>query len=158
MTTLKCCTGCTQNGDVAMYEGCRAKAQVCCKFLMTSAGIMLQQHCFRPPFLPNLTKMIPPPCKNHQLPNGLIKVRRRWGQRHPQGANSGSNGKLELLQNSNSCKNHCGCVPSADPQILQWHQPSTLSSEGIKAAAPHVLYIPFFQTDLCRSNTHRQCC
>jgi hypothetical protein len=28
------------------------------------------------------------------LPNGLIKVRRRWGQRHPQGANSGSNGKL----------------------------------------------------------------
>jgi hypothetical protein len=27
---------------------------------------------------------------NYQLPNGLIKVRRRWGQRHPQGANSGS--------------------------------------------------------------------
>jgi hypothetical protein len=25
----------------------------------------------------------------YQLPNGLIKVRRRWGQRHPQGANSG---------------------------------------------------------------------
>jgi hypothetical protein len=24
---------------------------------------------------------------NYQLPNGLIKVRRRWGQRHPQGAN-----------------------------------------------------------------------
>jgi hypothetical protein len=34
------------------------------------------------------------------LPNGLIKVRRRWGQRHPQGANSGSNGKLELMPNS----------------------------------------------------------
>jgi hypothetical protein len=30
----------------------------------------------------------------YQLPNGLIKVRRRWGQRHPQGANLGSNGKL----------------------------------------------------------------
>jgi hypothetical protein len=37
---------------------------------------------------------------NYQLPNGLIKVRRRWGQRHPQGANSGSNGKLKLMLNS----------------------------------------------------------
>jgi hypothetical protein len=37
---------------------------------------------------------------NYQLPNGLIKVRRRWGQRHPQGANSGSNGKLKLMRNS----------------------------------------------------------
>jgi hypothetical protein len=37
---------------------------------------------------------------NYQLPNGLIKVRRRWGQRHPQAANSGSNGKLELKLNS----------------------------------------------------------
>jgi hypothetical protein len=34
------------------------------------------------------------------IPNRLIKVRRRWGQRHPQGANSGSNGKLELMPNS----------------------------------------------------------
>jgi hypothetical protein len=34
------------------------------------------------------------------LPNGLINVRRRWGQCHPQGANSGSNGKLELKANS----------------------------------------------------------
>jgi hypothetical protein len=34
------------------------------------------------------------------LPNGLIKVRRRWGHRHPQGANSGSNGKLKLMPNS----------------------------------------------------------
>jgi hypothetical protein len=34
------------------------------------------------------------------LQNGLIKVRRRWGQRHPQGANSGSNGKLKLMLNS----------------------------------------------------------
>jgi hypothetical protein len=32
-----------------------------------------------------------------QLPNGLIKVRRRWGQCHPQGANSGSNGELKLM-------------------------------------------------------------
>jgi hypothetical protein len=37
---------------------------------------------------------------NYQLPNGRIKVRRRWGQRHPQGANSGSNGKLKLMLNS----------------------------------------------------------
>jgi hypothetical protein len=37
---------------------------------------------------------------HYQLPNGLIKVRRRWGQRHPQGASSGSNGKLELKLNS----------------------------------------------------------
>jgi hypothetical protein len=34
---------------------------------------------------------------NYQLPNGLIKVRRWWGQRHPQGANSGSNGKLKVM-------------------------------------------------------------
>jgi hypothetical protein len=40
------------------------------------------------------------PITNYQLPNGLIKVRRRWGQRHPQGANSGSNGKLKLMPNS----------------------------------------------------------
>jgi hypothetical protein len=32
------------------------------------------------------------------LPNGLIKVRRPWGQRHPQGANSGSTGKLANIQ------------------------------------------------------------
>jgi hypothetical protein len=40
------------------------------------------------------------PITNYQLPNGLIKVRRRWGQRHPQGANSGSNGKLKRMRNS----------------------------------------------------------
>jgi hypothetical protein len=33
----------------------------------------------------------------YRLPNGLIKVRRRWGQRHPQGANLGSNGILKLM-------------------------------------------------------------
>ena len=26
---------------------------------------------------------------NYQLPNGLVKAGRRWGQRHPQGANLG---------------------------------------------------------------------
>jgi hypothetical protein len=40
---------------------------------------------------------------NYQLP--ITKWphqvrRRRWGQRHPQGANSGSNGKLKLMLNS----------------------------------------------------------
>jgi hypothetical protein len=34
------------------------------------------------------------------LTNGLIKVRHQWGQRHAQGANSGSNGKVELMPNS----------------------------------------------------------
>ena len=29
---------------------------------------------------------------NYQLPNGPVKAGRRWGQRHPQGANLGSNG------------------------------------------------------------------
>ena len=29
---------------------------------------------------------------NYQLPNGPVKAGRRWGQRHPQGANFGSNG------------------------------------------------------------------
>jgi hypothetical protein len=41
------------------------------------------------------------PVINYQLPNGLIKVRRRWGQRHPQGANSGSNGILNSCQTQN---------------------------------------------------------
>ena len=34
---------------------------------------------------------------NYQLPNGPIRAGRRWGQRHPQGANLGSNGVLKLL-------------------------------------------------------------
>jgi hypothetical protein len=47
----------------------------------------------------------------YQLPNSLIKVTRRWGQRHPQGANSGSNGKLELMPNSKE-------LPPAHPNPL----------------------------------------
>ena len=34
------------------------------------------------------------------LPNGRIKVGHRWGQRHPQGANPGSNGILKSLSKS----------------------------------------------------------
>ena len=34
---------------------------------------------------------------NYQLPNGPVKAGRRWGQRHPQGANLGSNGILKFL-------------------------------------------------------------
>ena len=34
---------------------------------------------------------------NYQLPNGPVKAGRRWGQRHPQGANLGSNGILNFL-------------------------------------------------------------
>ena len=34
---------------------------------------------------------------NYQLPNGPVKAGRRWGQRHPQGANLGSNGILKVL-------------------------------------------------------------
>jgi hypothetical protein len=34
---------------------------------------------------------------NYQLPNGLIKVRRRWGQRHPQGANPNCHKTKKLL-------------------------------------------------------------
>ena len=34
---------------------------------------------------------------NYQLPNGPVKAGRRWGQRHPQGANLGSNGRLKFL-------------------------------------------------------------
>jgi hypothetical protein len=38
---------------------------------------------------------------NYQLPNGLIKVRRRWGQRHRhKEPTAGSNGKLKLMLNS----------------------------------------------------------
>jgi hypothetical protein len=38
------------------------------------------------------------PITNYQLPNGLIKVRRRWGQRHPQGANPGMHSFPKQLQ------------------------------------------------------------
>ena len=34
---------------------------------------------------------------NYQLPNDPVKAGRRWGQRHPQGANLGSNGILNFL-------------------------------------------------------------
>ena len=34
---------------------------------------------------------------NYQLPNGPVKAGRQWGQRHPQGANLGSNGILNFL-------------------------------------------------------------
>ena len=34
---------------------------------------------------------------NYQLPDGPVKAGRRWGQRHPQGANLGSNGILKFL-------------------------------------------------------------
>ena len=34
---------------------------------------------------------------NYQLPNDPVKAGRRWGQRHPQGANLGSNGILNVL-------------------------------------------------------------
>ena len=37
------------------------------------------------------------PITNYQLPNGPVKAGRRWGQRHPQGANLGSNGILNFL-------------------------------------------------------------
>ena len=37
------------------------------------------------------------PITNYQLPNGPVKAGRRWGQRHPQGANLGSNGILKFL-------------------------------------------------------------
>jgi hypothetical protein len=45
------------------------------------------------------------------LPNGRIKWRRRWGQRHPQGANSGFNGKLEVIPNAKR-------LPPAHPNSL----------------------------------------
>ena len=34
---------------------------------------------------------------NYQLPDGPVEAGRRWGQRHPQGANLGSNGRLKFL-------------------------------------------------------------
>jgi len=34
-----------------------------------------------------VTKWVVLPITNYQLPNGPIKAGRRWGQRHPQGAN-----------------------------------------------------------------------
>ena len=34
---------------------------------------------------------------NYQLPDGPVKAGRRWGQRHPQGANLGSNGRLKQV-------------------------------------------------------------
>jgi hypothetical protein len=61
-------------------------------------------------------KAVPPPTMTRPtqplpLPNGLIKVRRRRGQRHPQGAKLGSNRKLELMPNSKR-------LPPAHPKPL----------------------------------------
>ena len=39
---------------------------------------------------------------NYQLPNGPVKAERRWGQRHPQGANLGSNGILKFLSKTDT--------------------------------------------------------
>ena len=39
---------------------------------------------------------------NYQLPNGPVKAGRRWGQRHPQGANLGSNGILKFLSKTDT--------------------------------------------------------
>ena len=39
---------------------------------------------------------------NYQLPNGPVKAGRRWGQRHPQGANLGSNGILKFLSKTHT--------------------------------------------------------
>ena len=39
---------------------------------------------------------------NYQLPNGPVKAERRWGQRHPQGANLGSNGILKFLSKTSA--------------------------------------------------------
>ena len=37
-----------------------------------------------------------------QLQNGPVKAGRRWGQRHPQGANLGSNGILKFLSKTHT--------------------------------------------------------
>ena len=42
------------------------------------------------------------PITNYQLPNGPVKAERRWGQRHPQGANLGSNGILKFLSKTDT--------------------------------------------------------
>ena len=39
---------------------------------------------------------------NYQLPNGPVKAGRRWGQRHPQGANLNSNGILKFLSKTDT--------------------------------------------------------
>ena len=39
---------------------------------------------------------------NYQLPNGPVKAGRRWGQRHPQGANLGSIGILKSLSKTHT--------------------------------------------------------
>ena len=39
---------------------------------------------------------------NYQIPNGPVKVEHRWGQRHPQGANLGSNGMLKCMSKTHT--------------------------------------------------------
>ena len=46
---------------------------------------------------PLAAEQVMPAYTNYQLPNGPVKAGRRWGQRHPQGANLGSNGILNFL-------------------------------------------------------------
>ena len=54
---------------------------------------------------------------NYQLPNGPVKAGRRWGQRHPQGANLGSNGILKFLSKTHTTDDEGQddgmCLPSS---------------------------------------------
>jgi len=52
---------------------------------------------------------------NYQLPNGPVKAGRRWGQRHPQGANLGSNGILKFLSKTHTISSMHACT--SDPYI-----------------------------------------
>ena len=54
------------------------------------------------------------PITNYQLPDGPVKAGRRWGQRHPQGANLGSNGILLSCPSSNNR------LPPAHPKSLAY--------------------------------------
>ena len=49
-----------------------------------------------------IPKQTYPSNTNYQLPNGPVKAGRRWGQRHPQGANLGANGILKFLSKTDT--------------------------------------------------------
>jgi len=73
---------------------------------------------YHPLFLPAPTSLIDQVCMpptNYQLPNGPVKAGRRWRQRHPQGANLGSNGILKFLSKTHTISSMHACT--SDPYI-----------------------------------------
>ena len=84
--------------DLAALGGCHT-LNVCYVMFTTSAVQVMCATCA--PYMCT-NGAIHTIITNYQLPNGPVKAGRRWGQRHPQGANLGSNGILKFLSKTDT--------------------------------------------------------